>query len=372
MKRIWTRWLPAAAVPAVVAVGVLAAGAVAVTPPPPATPEQVLALVASHAARQFSGTVEERADLGLPSIPAQALAPATKSSALGGEATLLELLTTAHTARVYTDGPTKVRVQIMDQLAERDAIRNGNDVWTFDSKTNEVTHATLPAGAGPEASATAKAPVMSPDQLAQRFLAAAGPSTNVALGQSASVAGHGAYTLVLTPKTAGTLVGSVQIAVEAQTGLPLAVDVYAKGQQDPAFHTAFTKLDLGAPDASVFAFTPPAGATVKEQPVPAPATTPKATPGATPGTMPKASPAPKPSTGAKTPESAPGWDTVVVVPAAKIPAGFLDQPLVKQLATPVSGGRLLSSSLVNILITNDGRVLVGAVPASTLEAKAAQ
>lgn len=368
MKRIWTRWLPAAAVPAVIAVGVLAAGAAAVSPPPPATPEQVLALVASHSARQFSGTVEQKADLGLPSIPSQALAPATKSASLGSEAAILELLTTAHTARVYADGPTKLRVQVMDQLAERDAVRNGNDAWTFDSKTNEVTHTTLPAGTGSEPSPTAKAPVMTPDQLAQRFLAAAGPSTNVTLGQSAPVAGHSAYTLVLTPKTSGTLVSSVQIAVEAQTGLPLSVDVYAKGQKDPAFHSAFTKLDLGAPDASVFAFTPPAGATVKQQPAP--------TPKASAGTMPKspstASPKATPGTTPKSPESAPSWDTVLVVPAAKVPAGLLDQPLVKQLATPVAGGRLLSSSLVNILITNDGRVLAGAVPASTLLAKAAQ
>lgn len=350
MKRIWTRWLPAAAVPAAIAVGVLAGGAVAETPPPPATPQQVLALAAGHAAQQFSGVVEEKADLGLPSIPSQALAPATSSSSLGSEASILELLTTPHTARVYADGPTKLRVQIMDELAERDAVRNGNDVWTFDSKANAATHATLPATA-PHENATPSAPPITPDQLAQRFLAAADSTTSITLGPSASLAGHGAYTLVLSPKSAGTLVASVHIFVEAKTGFPLGVDVYAKDQATPAFHSAFTQLDLAAPAASVFAFTPPPGATVKQEQTP------------TEKTARPAAPA-KPAAGGK------GWDAIVTLPASSVPAGLLDAPLVKQLATPVAGGRALSSSLVNVLVTNDGRILAGAVPLSALEAAA--
>lgn len=362
MKRIWTRWLPAAAVPAAVAVAVLAGGASAVPPPSPSTPAQVLALVAGHTARQFSGTMEEKADFGLPSIPSQALGPASNSSSLGSAATVLELLTTPHTARVYADGPTKLRVQVMDQLAERDAVRNGSDAWTYDSKTNTATHASLPSGessgrGSAPSTATPSVPALTPDQLAQRFLTEAGPSTNITLGPTTTVADHTAYTLVLTPKTSGTLVASVQIAVESQTGLPLSVDVYAKGQSDPAFHTAFQKLDLHAPDASVFAFTPPTGATVKQQALP----TPKA------GSNETAKPAqPRPSQAA----GAKSWDSVVVIPANKVPPGFTDSALVKQLASPVADGKLLSSSLVNVLITNDGRVIAGAVPAATLMAAA--
>ncbi|MDQ4502701.1 hypothetical protein [Sinomonas sp. ASV322] len=419
MKRIWTRWLPAAAVPAVVAVAALAGGAAAVSPPPPSTPEQVLALMASHASRpQFSGTIEERANLGLPSIPSQALGPATKSSTLGAEAAFLELLTTAHTARVFVNGPMLVRVQVMDQLAERDFIRAGSDWWTFDSKTNAVTHATIPThgigsdGNNPAEPGTApKAPVVTPDQLAQRFLAAADASTNVTLGPSVTVAGHAAYELVLTPKASGTLVGSVQIAVEAQTGMPLGVDVYAKGQKDPAYHEAFTQLDLKAPDASIFMFTPPPGATVTQVPDPAKEGTQKApsstapsntAPKAPSNTAPKApsntapsntappSTAPKapsntapsntapPSTAPKAPSNTAqgptiigkGWDAVVVIPAGDVPVGVLDTPLVKQLATPVAGGRVLSSSLLNIFLTDDGRVIAGAVPVATLIATA--
>lgn len=354
----WVRWFPAAAVPAVVAIGVLASGATAVSPPPPATPAQVLALAAGHSVRQFSGTLEERADLGLPSIPGQALGAAKGSSTFGSEAALLELLTVPHTAKVYADGPARLRVQVMDQLAERDAIRNGSDAWTYDSSANTVTHATLPAGS---AETAPSAPTVAPEQLAQRFLAAADTSTDVSLGAPTAVAGHSSYTLVLTPKASGTLIADVKIAVEAQTGLPLAVDVFAKGQQAPAFHATYTQLELKAPDASVFAFSPPPGAKVTEQQLPG-------TPGAA-GQAPKdhaqKEHAQKPASG-----TSQGWDAVVVIPKDKVPAGFTDQPLVRQLSTPAAGGRVISSSLFTVFLADDGRVLAGAVPASTLEAKA--
>ncbi|WP_369047045.1 LolA family protein [Sinomonas sp. P10A9] len=358
VNRRWVRWIPAAAVPAVVAIGLLASGATAVSPPPPATPAQVLALAAGHSARQFSGTLEETADLGLPAIPGQALGAAKGSSTLGSEAALLELLTVPHTAKVYADGPARIRVQVMDQLAERDAIRNGSDAWTYDSAANTVTHVTLPAGSAETAPGTL---AMTPEKLAQRFLAAADASTDVSLGAPTAVAGHSSYTLVLTPKASGTLIARVKIAVEAQTGLPLAVDVFAKGQQAPAFNAAYTQLDLKAPDASVFAFSPPPGAKITEQQLPA-------SPGAASQAQkdhPQKDPSQKPAAG--TPQ---GWDAVVVIPKDKVPAGFTDQPLVKQLSTPAAGGRVISSSLFTVFLADDGRVLAGAVPASTLEAKA--
>lgn len=352
-QRRWLRWIPAAAVPAVVAVGLLASGATAGSPPPPATPEQVLALAAAHTARQFSGTMEQSSDLGLPSIPGQALGAAKGSTSFGSEAALLELLTSAHTAKVYADGPARERVQVLDQLAERDAVRNGSDLWTYDSAAHAVTHATLPAAM---AAAPPSAAAVSPDQLAQRLLAAAGPSTSVSLAQPATVAGHSAYTLVLTPKAAGTLVASVRIAVEAQTGLPLAVDVYAKGQDAAAFHAAFTQLTLAAPDASVFAFTPPAGAKVTQQ------------------QLPSAAGQHRQTTGQHAPAAgtSQGWDSIAVIPADKVPAGLKDQPLMKQLAVPAKGGRLISTSLFTVLLADDGRVLAGAVPAAALEAAAAR
>ena len=73
-----------------------------------------------------------------------------------------------------------------------------------------------------------------------------------------------------------------------------------------------------------------------------------------------------------------GWETVIGFPAA--PAGqgsaltesLLKDPLLSQAAVVVPGGRLLSTALVNVLLTDDGRIFVGMVPAERLQAAPAR
>lgn len=353
MKHRLVRWLPAIVVPVAIAAGAiavpLAAGAADL---PVKSPEDVLRLVASSDTKAFSGTVEQSSDLGLPSLP-----KSTGGSSAGDSvASTLELLMGDHMAKVYVDGPTKVRVQVLDQLAERDAIRNGSDVWLYQSSDESVTHLTVPAHrdgtptAAPDA-ATPDPTATTPQALAQRFLAAVDPTTAVSLGANTKVAGRDAYDLVLTPRTDATLVGSVAIAVDGQTGLPLRVQVTARGASSPAFEAGFRSFSPGAPDASVFSFTPPKGATVVER-------SPK------PGERADRTAHPKPTmTGT-------GWATIVSLPAGTVPARALADPLVGELTQPVDGGRALSTTLLSVLITADGRVLAGSVPVSALQSAA--
>ena len=53
---------------------------------------------------------------------------------------MAELLTGPHTARVYLDGPDNARIQVMDRMAERNAVRHGNEVWFYNSKDNTAAH----------------------------------------------------------------------------------------------------------------------------------------------------------------------------------------------------------------------------------------
>jgi outer membrane lipoprotein-sorting protein len=351
MKRRWVRWLPAAVIPAAIAAGALiapiAAGAADL---PSKTPADVLKLVASSDVRSFSGTVEQSSDLGLPSLPSIGSGSGSQSDATNA----LELLTGSHTAKVYADGPSKVRVQVLDQLAERDVVRNGADVWLYTSTGEKVTHVTLPSRTAekttPDATAT------TPAELTKRFLAAVEPSTSVTLGANTSVAGRDAYDLVLTPNTSATLVGSVSIAVDGQTGVPLRVQVAARGQQSTAFEVGFSSFDPSAPPADVFAFTPPKGATVTEQALPARGER----------TAHAKADHPEPAV------SGSGWSSIVTVPVGTVPASVTSSPLYGQLTSAVPGGRALTTSLVSVLLTDDGRVLAGAVPVSALEAAAAK
>jgi len=362
--RTFTKWLPAIVIPAVIAVGALAVPltAGAAVDLPDKTPEQVLALVGTSTVDALSGTIEQTSELGLPELPTTG----PTASATAGAASALELLTGSHTGRVYLNGQGGIRLQVLDSLAERDLVRNGSDVWLYNSKDNSATHVTLPAKDAAGTDATTPDGMATPEQLAAKFLAAVDPSTTVSVGTDGSVAGRSVYDLVLTPKTTGTLVGTVSISVDSQTGLPLAVEVTARGQEKPAFRLAFTELTLGAPDASLFTFSPPAGASVTEQALPDAATLGQKNAATDHATM--EAEAKKFLAGIKV--TGTGWDTVVELPAGSVPAELASSPLLGQLTTAVTGGRVISTALVSVLLTDDGRVFAGAVPSERLQAAA--
>lgn len=319
------------------------------------SPEDVLRLVASSDTRAFSGTVQQHSDLGLPSLPS-----GLSGSGSTGEAALLEFLTADHTAKVYVDGPTKVRVQLLDRLSERDVIRNGSDLWLYQSTGKQVTHLTIPAEAPelPKADATG----MTPQALAQQILSAVDSSTAVTLGADSKVAGRDAYSLVLTPRTDATLVGSVSIAVDGTTGIPLRVQVVARGASTPALEVGFTSFSDQAPDAGVFAFTPPKGATIEEQEHSSEELPPSVEEQPLSDGQNPAQPHPT--------VTGEGWATIVSLPVGTLGGPVADDPLFSQLTRPVTGGHAFTTSLVSAFVTTDGRVLVGAVPVSALQTAA--
>jgi hypothetical protein len=191
------------------------------------------------------------------------------------------------------------------------------------------------------------------------------------VGPDVETAGRRAYSLVLEPRTDGTLVGKIAVAVDAENGMPLSVKVTARGAAGPAFSTGFTSLSLEAPEAALFNFSPPAGSTVKELQLHHPA---RAGFPETPGTY-----ITPDGLGRNVQENArhylsgSGWETVAEVPAdsgagSALSALLTRNPLLAQAAATVPGGRLISTALFNILLTDDGRIFAGMVPPERLQA----
>jgi hypothetical protein len=147
----------------------------------------------------------------------------------------------------------------------------------------------------------------------------------------------------------------VRIAIDGKTHIPTRVQVFARGASSPAFQVGFTSLSTSTPPASVFGFQPPPGATVKQ------------------GTAPRQQvPNHHQASGAAAPQVVgKGWTTVLVTHLPSSPAGTQAGTqagtlagVLKSLPT-VSGswgsGHLLQSALFSAVLTNDGRVAVGAV-----------
>jgi outer membrane lipoprotein-sorting protein len=342
------RWLPAAVAPVVVAAAVAVPLVAAATPPdlPARSAQQVLELVAkAKDVPGFTGTVQQRSDLGLPSIPS------TGAGSDSQTGSALDLISGDHTARVEVAGSTRTRIAVLDASAERDVIRNGRSVWLWDSEANRATHVVV--SGTPKANAL-EGTLPTPAEAAELLLSKVDDSTAVTVDTAQQIADRDAYTLVLTPRTSATTIGSVRIAVDAQTGLPLDVQILARGATSPAFETGFTSISYGAPAASRFTFTPPSDAEVSTRTL---------TAGARPA-------APHSTSGAKPAVSGSGWASVVTVPSDAVPSDLGSNATVRRLTTAAEGGRVLHTALVNVLLTDDGRVLAGAVPVSRLESAA--
>jgi outer membrane lipoprotein-sorting protein len=335
----------------------------------------------------FTGTVVENAALGLPNLPG-----------VDDPTSMTSMLTGSHTIRIWYGGPGRVRVSMPGQLSESDVIANGNTVWYWQSKPNAVTKLQLPARQHhTHQIRQPKLPVLTPQQAARQAIAAVGPSTRVSVQSNVVVAGQNAYQLALTPKSPSSLIGSVRIAIDARNSMPLRVQVYPRRAANPAFQVGFTSISFVAPAAANFSFSPPPGAKVTTetpsgQDSAAPMLPQKAVGGPTVMGKDWLSVAVLPADSVngllggmagKSSASASGVASSAAQSAAGTPSGSGSSGVsasallgtLLHTATPVHGawgsGKLLHTSLLSVLITSNGHVLLGAVTPSVLYADAA-
>lgn len=346
MKKL-AKWTPAIVAPVAVAAVAFGGPAIAAgsSQPTAESVEELISLVESSRDAQYSGVLTQTSDLGLPELPDTA--NGMYRGAIDDPSEAVAELAAPHELRVFVGGPDRQRVQVLDDLAERDVIRNGDEVWAWDSRENTAVQVTVPEHDGAPTDATE----LTPAELAQRFLDNVTPSTDVALASGTEVAGRDADLLVLDPQSDETLIDQVSIAVDAETGVPLRVSVEASGVT--AVEVGFDSIDYSAPDASLFEFTPPAGGeVVTKEPS---------------GEAPQRGDYPRPTVTGE------DWTTIVesVAPADALSGATGESAeLLDQLTTPVEGGRGVQTTLFSILLTDDGRVLAGAVPLDSLVAAA--
>ncbi|WP_369203443.1 outer membrane lipoprotein carrier protein LolA [Streptomyces sp. PU-14G] len=368
---------------------------------PKISAEELVTKMAKADVEHLSGTVKVSTDLGLPALPGGS--EGGSGGGFGGPqgsgdraedgksekpdvspgTELAKLASGEHTLRFAADGPDKQRVSVLESTGEYSLIHNGRHLWAYDSASNAAWHSQAPKGAhgkkgnddaGPGSASGVTPESLTPQQAAKQALEAVGESTSVTVDGTAKVAGRDAYQLVIKPKGAPeSTVESVRIAVDADKGLPLKFTLTPKEGDKPAVEVAYTKIDFGKPDPGGFAFTPPKGADVTEA---------KPHRGSAPGGTRKA-----PEglaglaglSGAKiVNESAGDWGKVAKIdtgmPGGLGPSAGGDsrggsgeqaQKLLDGFTKEVKGdfgtGRVISTRLVNALLTDDGDLYVGAV-----------
>jgi hypothetical protein len=296
------------------------------------------------------------------------------ASASGNQ--LVSLAGGSNLAKMWTDGGTRSRVALLQPLQETDWIRTSAGTWVWQSSATQAAHVpgasklNLPA-LGAITSLVGETSVEPPDALASRLLTLQHDS-DLSFAQSDYVAGRRAYELTMVPRSQTSLITHVTIAVDAETGLPLRVAEYVRGQGSPIVDDRFQSVSYSAPAASNFEFHAPPNARVLQAPTLGAALEP-------PrhfhrGRQTERDAGEGGSFGGPTSIRivGSGWDEVVV--ASGVPDFGLRDLFGK--STSVSGafghGLLARTSALTVLFLDDGRLAAGVVTPQRLEAALSQ
>lgn len=412
--KISKRWAPAALVATAITAGTIAlpmqANAVDL---PDLTPQQVMLLMEGEI-QGFSGTIVKTSELGLP--PLQMSSMMNEDMIKEMEEKLpegfedfvpslieqnaitqaVELIAGTHKIRVYASNEG-ARVQVLDTMSQRDVVINKDEFWFYDSrKATAITGAIVPMdqaeleGAQTEAeaklqeyAAQIQLDISNPEAVANYLMEQIGESTSVSVGKDHRVAGRTAYQLIAQPNADNSLIESVIVSVDSENGMALDVKVYSKEQELPALHVGFESISFEVPSASMFSFTPPAGTIVETMEVPAELeaqleklkaeadlsdVTDEQKAALRAEIEAKYGPAPS------TELIGEGWESVVYLSAipSQVPMELLENELFADLMTTVAGGKVFSTPVMNILITDSGKVYAGAVTIAFLQEVAAR
>ena len=209
---------------------------------------ELLARVLASDQVAYQGYAEARAGLGLPDVPR-----AGRVVALLGERTRM---------RAFVAGPDRWRVDELTPIGERDLYADGSTTMAWDSGDRRVT---VTDGEAPVR--FARPADLLPPELGRRVAAAAEAGEATRLG-ARRVAGVQALGLRITPRSEGTTLTRADLWADPATGLPVRVELTAKGQDEPIVTAAFLDLRLGAPDPGHVRFDLPGDAEVERDEAP--------------------------------------------------------------------------------------------------------
>lgn len=381
------RWLPAVISPAVIAAVALNPLQASAVDLPDLSPEELMVMMQSASPVEFSGTVLKTSNLGLPALELSSMLSESEIEQMREKTPeefadfvpevlennalteAMELIAGEHRIRVFV-GETGVRSQILDPMAQRDFIASGNTVWVYDSREQTAAYAEIDEAQAQASkdeamlrldayAAEIGLDLTNPQAVAEYAMAQVGDSSEISVGTDHYHAGRTAYELIVTPNSEVSLIASVVISIDSEFGIPLAVTVNSTEQVEPAMQIGFESISFQDQDESLFSFTPPAGTTVtnlneleaqakdmemfmsEEEMAELEA---------------KAADKPEPTMIGE------GWDSVIHMPASD--SGELDmlsEGLFAELMSAVDGGRVLSTPVMNVLVTDSGDIFAGAV-----------
>jgi len=177
------------------------------------------------------------------------------SGALTGQAG--SALMSGASGRLWVTNDGRGRLELQSSAGDAQIVWSQDEISVYDASSNTVYKSKLPA-ATPDTNKDSGAPPTIAE--IDDALAKLDAQATITAAQPDNVAGQPAYTVGLSPKHDGGLLGSVELAWDAARGIPLRAAIYAQGSSTPVVELVATEISYGPVAASDVEVSPPPGA----------------------------------------------------------------------------------------------------------------
>jgi len=163
------------------------------------------------------------------------------------------------TGHLWLTSDGQVRLELYGSNGDPTVVVTKTLWWVADPTTSTIYQGTLPAASTSAADKTSSTHSLPTVAQIQNEISKLMSHVNVSGAVPSDVAGQPTYTVTLSPKHDGGLLGSAELAWDAVHGVPLRAAVYARGDTTPVLELAATGVTYGPVDSSIFAISPPTG-----------------------------------------------------------------------------------------------------------------
>jgi outer membrane lipoprotein-sorting protein len=171
--------------------------------------------------------------------------------------------------RLWIAKDGRLRLELQAEQGDTEIFCEGSTISLYDAATNTLYRYTPPAhgdaesttGPSSQAAEHHEAPSVGKIEEAISHLSR---HVEVSGATPTDVAGQPAYTVRVSPKEAGSLLGGAELSFDAVHGVPLRAAIYSSTSSSPVIELAATEVSYGPVEDSVFEFTPPANAKIDE------------------------------------------------------------------------------------------------------------
>lgn len=182
-------------------------------------------------------------------------------------------LVSGGSGRLWIAKDGHVRLELQSEGGDTEIVYDGRTLSVYEPSSNTLyrytpsTHgedSTSGSGSTPGRPDSGSAPQAPTVAKIEEAIAQLSKHAEVSGAIPTDVAGQAAYTVRVTPRESGSLIGGAELSWDAVHGVPLRAAIYSTESPSPALELAATEISYGPVDGSVFEFTPPPGAKVQE------------------------------------------------------------------------------------------------------------